>query len=743
MNVCLWGFLMKDFLKKYVYNFYFLCIISSFILNFLIEAFSRHSIKASLDFLIQSPVIFLYNSAMILVTLSLVLLVRRKIFLFATISTIWLAGGITNGIVLNNRVTPFTANELKLISSTFDILEKYFTKFQMGLIIVGIGLALIGVIISFLLAPKSKEKVNYKKNLSIFVAGIISFLILTQAAIKTEVVSTYFGNIAFAYLDYGFPYCFTNTLLNTGIKRPINYTEDKVLDIFDGLVSNTEEENFDDSGLTASTDNNLQVTQKKSPNVIMVQLESFFDPTYMKDLEFSQDPVPTFRKLKEEFSSGFLTVPSIGAGTANTEFEVISGMNLEYFGPGEYPYKTILRKSTAESINYNLKDVGYTTHAIHNNKGTFYTRQKVFKMLGFDTFTSVEYMNIEETTPTGWAKDKYLTQSIVDAINSTEQQDFIYTISVQGHGDYPDTPVENHSKITLSGFEDESRLNSFEYFTNEIHEMDQFIAELINALSMIPEETVLVLFGDHLPTLGIKDEELENGNIFQTEYIIWNNFNLPQENEDIEAYQLGARVLNQLGIHNGTLVTYHQNFQDSEDYETNLKLLQYDMLYGEQYVYGGENPFEPTKLQMGVKEILISNVYNDEEGNLIVKGQNFTHSSRVKINKTAYDTTYIDTETLMVPDYTLDEADSFYIQQVTVTNHVLSTSAKFKLGLEEENNEYFEQGFTKGYESGIKAALKALGYTDLEGFDFEGFSIESLPIEQITEQQLTEDEVTE
>ena len=366
-----------------------------------------------------------------------------------------------------------------------DILEKYFSKFQMGLIVVGIGLAIIGIIVAFFLAPKSKQKIHYKKNLSIFVAGILSFLIFTQVVIKTDVIATYFGNIAFAYLDYGFPYCFTNTLLNTGISRPINYSEEKVKNIFDDLVLAPEEESFDDANLTASTDNNLQVTQKKSPNIIMLQLESFFDPTHMKDLEFSEDPVPNFRKLKEEFSSGYLTVPSVGAGTANTEFEVITGMNLEYFGPGEYPYKTILRKTTAESINYNLKDIGYVTHAIHNNKGTFYTRQKVFKMLGFDTFTSIEYMNIEETTPLGWAKDKYLTQSIVDALNSTDEADFIYTISVQGHGDYPSTPVENHSKIKVSGFDNEERLNSFEYFTNEMHEMDLFIAELINALSMM------------------------------------------------------------------------------------------------------------------------------------------------------------------------------------------------------------------------------------------------------------------
>lgn len=737
--VNLWGFQMKEFMKKYLYNFYFICFISSFILNFLIESFSRHSVTAAFNFLIESPTVFAYNSLIILLTLSLVLLVRRKIALFALISTIWLAGGITNGIVLNNRVTPFTANELKLISSTFDILQKYFTKFQMGLIIVGIALAVIGIIVAFILAPKSKQKVNYKKSLPMFVMGIVVFCFITNAVIKTEVISTYFGNIAFAYLDYGFPYCFSNTLINTGIKRPLNYTEEKVKEVFDSLNVDADSDEFDDSSLTVSTDNNLQITQKQAPNIIMLQLESFFDPTYMSELEFSQDPIPNFRKLKEQYSSGFLSVPSIGAGTANTEFEVISGMNLEYFGPGEYPYKTILRKTTAESIPFDLKEVGYTTHAIHNNKGTFYTRQKVFKMLGFDTFTSIEYMNIEETTPLGWAKDKYLTQSIIDALNATDTQDYIYTISVQGHGDYPETPVENHSIITLSGLENQSRLTSFEYFVNEVHEMDLFIGELINALSMVPEDTVLVMFGDHLPTLDITDEELANGDIFQTEYVIWNNFNLPKEDADVEAYQLGAHVLNQLNLHTGTLVNYHQNFQDSEDYQENLKLLQYDMLYGEQYIYDGINPFEPTKMEMGVKDVLITEVYNDTEGNLIVKGQNFTDYSRVRINKTAYDTTYVAPETLIVPGYTMDESESFYIQQVTVTNHVLSTSEKFKIGLEEEQSEHYEQGYTEGYNAGIQAALEALGH-DMENLQLDDISIDSLltPIQPDETQPTTE-----
>ncbi|MBQ1769984.1 MAG: LTA synthase family protein [Turicibacter sp.] len=699
---------MKEFIKKYLYNYCFLCIATAFLVNFLIECFSRHSIGDAFSYLFHSPIIFIYNSLLILLTLSVTLLVRRKIFILTTISVIWLTGGITNGIVLNNRVTPFTANELKLISSTFDILQKYFTKFEMGLIIIGIVVALIGVVIAFFKAPKSKNKVNYKRNIPILIAGILSFLLLTQGALKTNIISSYFGNIAFAYLDYGFPYCFTNTLLNTGIERPINYSKENIDKLAETLLPTNDTE-IDNSHLMASNDNTL-VPQKQKPNIIMLQLESFFDPTHMMNLEFSEDPVPNFRKLKEQFSSGYLHVPSIGAGTANTEFEIISGMNLEFFGAGEYPYKTILRKTTAESINYDLKDLGYSTHAIHNNKGTFYTRQKVFKMLGFDTFTSIEYMNIEETTPTGWAKDKYLTKSIIDALNSTENQDYIYTISVQGHGDYPDTPIENHSKITVSGLEDSSRLTSFEYFTNEIHEMDQFIGELINALSLINEDTVLVMYGDHLPTLDIEDGELSNGDIFQTEYVIWNNFGLEKQDTNIEAYQLGAHVLNQLDIHHGTLINYHQQYQDSPDYQQNLKLLQYDMLYGERYIYDGINPYEPTKIKMGVNEISISDVYNDEQGNFIIKGQNFTDYSRLKINDSTYETTYIDPNTLMVTDYTLNESDTFAIQQVTVTNHVLSTSSKYTVNQKEENNQTYDEGFEEGYKAGYQAAIEVLGH---------------------------------
>ena len=154
----------------------------------------------------------------------------------------------------------------------------------------------------------------------------------------------------------------------------------------------------------------------------------------------------------KEYSSGYYKVPSVGAGTANTEFETITGMSLHYFGPGEYPYKSILKETTCESVPYVLKNLGYSTHAVHNNEANFYGRRSVFPNLGFDTFTSEEYMADENLqNPLGWVKDSVLTDEIIKCLDSTDSPDYVYTISVQGHGDYPSEPILDNPSITVSG----------------------------------------------------------------------------------------------------------------------------------------------------------------------------------------------------------------------------------------------------------------------------------------------------
>ena len=644
------------------------------IINFIIELCSRRNLLDTFGYIFGSPLVFLYNSLIILSTLSIVLLFKRRTFFFTLITTIWIGFGVTNGIILSNRVTPFTATDLTLAEFGLGIISKYLSPFMTSLISVFLIVLVIGIVILFFKGPKFKEKINYKRNI---------LIVSTKLAITTNVISSYFGNIAFAYLDYGFPYCFANTLFNTGIDKPNDYSEEKMAAISDLIttkdttnVATTTETNNDDI-LLASTEGGLnQDETEKKPNIVMVQLESFFDPTLVNFLEFSQDPVPNFRSLMENYPSGYVTVPSVGAGTANTEFEVLTGMSLKFFGPGEYPYKTILQESTAESINYDLKDLGYSTHAIHNNKGTFYNRNFVFSQLGFDTFTSLEYMEVEEFTAKDWAKDFYLTDEILKSLDSTDGSDFVYTISVQAHGDYPKEQVLENPIITVGGLPDEGTTNAFTYYINQLYEVDQFIGQLTEALSQRDEDTVLVLFGDHLPTLGFKDEDLDNGSIFQTEYVVWSNFDLEREDEDLTAYQLTASVLDSLNIDSGVLTKFHNQFKDSEDYLSDLKLLQYDMLYGEKYIYGGENPFIATDLKMGTYDITITNVY-EEDGNLIVKGENFNKYSKIYINEQYTKTVFVDENTLMAQNITLEPDSSIVVTQRTSGGGKLGSTNTF------------------------------------------------------------------
>ena len=104
----------------------------------------------------------------------------------------------------------------------------------------------------------------------------------------------------------GFPYCFINTWLNTGINKPKGYSEEAVKSIF-----NKDQYNKDGTMKLEQTD-----VDQEYPNILFLQLESFVDPDLFNNIKLSADAIPTFRKLMRNYSSGSLTVPACGAGTS-------------------------------------------------------------------------------------------------------------------------------------------------------------------------------------------------------------------------------------------------------------------------------------------------------------------------------------------------------------------------------------------------------------------------------------------
>ena len=357
---------------------------------FFIEAMSRHSLFEAADFMTGRPLVFLYNAALIFTTTLVVYLFRRRVFVRTILTIFWMGLGIINGVLLSTRVTPFTGPDLHLITDAFEIADRYLSPFFFVIVVILFILAVLGLILLFFKGPKYQGKMSYKLNVPLVLAGVLAFAGTTKLALEKRVLSNYFGNIAFAYEDYGYPYCLATTVFNTGIGMPRDYSEKTIENI-------------------VKSEESLPETGEKRPNILFLQLETFYDPTQVEFLEFSEDPIPNFRKMMDEYSSGYYKVPSVGAGTANTEFESITGMSMRYFGPGEYPYKGILKETTCESAAYVLKNLGYRTHAIHNNEANFYGRRKVFSNLGFDTFTSEEYMaEQDDTTPTDWMRDRNL-----------------------------------------------------------------------------------------------------------------------------------------------------------------------------------------------------------------------------------------------------------------------------------------------------------------------------------------------
>ena len=645
---------------------YLLCyLVMPLILVFLIECMAYHSLIGGFQFIIFHPYAYLVNVMIVAASFTFALIFRKRIGVIILISLFWLAGGIVNFVLLFYRVTPFTNSDLLLIKDGVDVAAKYLNKAQY----IGIAILVIAVLILFVFFFMKTSKAEHKPKYIHSIPIILGSLLLTWGGIllgqSTGLLETAFRELSQSYLKNGFIYCFGASLLNTGISKPSDYSEE----VMEQLTENYETQEESEEGVTYYS---------HKPNVVIVQLETFFNVNRLKDIKFSSNPLPNLTRMMEEYPSGAFSMPVVGAGTVNSEFEVLTGMNIDDFGIGEYPYKTIVKETACESLAYDLKPYGYQAFAIHNNTGDFYDRNLVYPNLGFDTFTSVEYMWPDSYTPMDWVKDSVLTDEITTALDSTRGQDFVFTVSVQGHGSYPtDSSVKYTHHVTVSSdtITDEAYLNQLSYYVNQLYEMDQFIGDLVDMLRNRHEPTILVMYGDHCPSLDLTDDMLSSGTIYDTEYFIWNNAGLKFDWQDMQAYEMGSTLLSALEIPDGAINAYHQNsgrqLKDGEiteeEYLSGLKELEYDILYGDKITYGGENPYTPADMQMGFFPVTISNVAYTKDHVLIVRGENFTRYSQVHINGSSYDTLYLDPNTLVVASADLSGRTEITVSQSTLS----------------------------------------------------------------------------
>lgn len=223
-------------------------------------------------------------------------------------------------------------------------------------------------------------------------------------------------------------------------------------------------------------------------------------------------------------------------------------------------------------------------------------------------------------------------------------------------------------------------------------------------LAQRDEETILVLFGDHLPTMGLSDEDLKSGDIFKTKYATWNNFGLEQKNADLAAYQLLAYAAEQAGLSEGTIFSYHQAHKyntEDEIYQNGLENLQYDILYGKRYCYDGTDRYPASDLQMGIDKTHIYSYKKNDDGSLSIYGDSFTNWSRIYVNDDKMPTRFVsDRQVVLSAEHTqeLETGDVLKVCQVGSSNTIFRTTENAMVYYPEESDVLDNQADVTGLE---------------------------------------------
>ncbi|MBL3888624.1 LTA synthase family protein [Bacillus cereus] len=409
------------------------------------------------------------------------------------------------------------------------------------------------------------------------------------------------------YASNGFVLGFISNLDTTVMEKPKNYSKENMLQIANDIKKQY-------SGNIGNQ------KKKEKPNIIFVMSESFWDPTKVTNLSFSEDPVPNLHHYIENFPGGQTISPTFGGNTANVEFEALTSYSMSLLKPGSIPYQQVItNKKEIPSIPTALKKEGYYTSAIHSFGRTFFKRDDVYKVLGFDKFNAEDTMKNVDTDG-DYISDLAMSKEIIAELEEQKQPTFIHAVTMQNH--FPFTEGRfGENLIEISGLENEESKGELETYTEGLRRSDEALQYLIEQLDNLDRPTLLVFFGDHLPSLGTnKSFYKENGYITnektpserlamaQTPLLMYANFDMPNDNLGLVSpihfsnlifdyaglnkslfYQFLSELYKEIPVlrdelkvdKNGEVI--NDLTKKQKEMLEQYKMLQYDLLVGNQY----------------------------------------------------------------------------------------------------------------------------------------------------------------
>ncbi len=316
------------------------------------------------------------------------------------------------------------------------------------------------------------------------------------------------------YLRHGF---LAGVLYNTdtpAMKEPEGYSEEAMAEIADRWSQVAESAN-----------------ERRSPdvlddvNVVVVLSESFSDPTLLRDVKVKRDPIPYTRRLMERTPSGEMLTQFIGGGTANMEFETLTGFSLSQFVPQlNTPYQQLITdySSFPSAVEY-FEAHGHVPVAIHPYRPIMYKRDRVYPILGFDRFVSEDSMQeLKGIERNSFASDESSFHEVEYQIAQEDQPVFVNLVTMQNH--YPMAGKYDHP-ITVGPSVGVVR-PQLSAFTTGLHYSDQAMKDFLASLKDSPEKTAVIFYGDHAPPFWPRAKVFKENEeqLRKTPFFLWTNF---------------------------------------------------------------------------------------------------------------------------------------------------------------------------------------------------------------------------
>ncbi|GFZ95438.1 phosphoglycerol transferase [Paenibacillus marchantiophytorum] len=409
------------------------------------------------------------------------------------------------------------------------------------------------------------------------------------------------------------------------------------------------------------------------PNVIVVLSEAFWDPTVIKGATFSKDPIPFFHKLQQQGTSGTMLSPQYGGGTANVEFEVLTGNSMRFLPQGSIAYNQFITNEV-DSLASIYARQGYTSTAISPFYNWYFNSNRIYKDFGFSKYIPIEYFKPNYSGP--YIADHEVAANIIHATELSEGPDFIFANTMENHFHfYPGKFPKNN--FDVSGDMSASSRGMLETLAQGINASDNMLKELVEYYEKKNEPTIIAFWGDHLPALGDdyatymdtkyisgKDDPDFLKKMYSVPLVIWNNFDERKDTLNISPSFLGPYLI-ELSKQQGSYYTdflsqlskkipvippkdyyeaMHINEQDLKDYDT----LQYDIMFGERHAYKDYKvPIINSKYMLGFGPITLDKVEADSldlsgksSVTLTVSGNNLPPLGSVTLNGKNVPTTW-------------------------------------------------------------------------------------------------------